>query len=169
MVSSNDGGMISRSHLGDKRPLRRILDGRGSSGAGLFRTTKSREFLRGCRSRVDLSPVHMAAGKESLSSTIPHSSLCESPIWIWGSEQPLGLPRANERILSLVLPGDVRRAYARYLSEACHAASSLYLKERNFSLAWEWQVKGLRHSLDWQSLRHTASFLMRLVAARQVS
>jgi hypothetical protein len=173
-IENARGRVITRSHFSEchNDPLRRILDGHWlHPGAGLFRTvTITRDFFASMPQYLEWTYLALRLALEKKIAFIDNPSFVhytDHPFGIWRSKAAtLGLPRAIEHILSLDLPKDVRLFYKKNLSWASHKVSKLHLEERDFSSAWEWQVRSLRHRFDWKSLLYMASLLRRVVASR---
>src|SRR5688572_14049669 len=77
----------------------------------------------------------------------------------WSRSHRLGQADALQRILKLSLPAPFRAGAMRKFTAACHAATDLYLEERDLGEAWRWHLRSLRGSGGWRYLLYTRRLL----------
>lgn len=63
--------------------------------------------------------------------------------------------RALEALLSLELPGDVKRRIRRKIGDACHDLSHMYLNDGDRHMAWRQHLRSLAYPGGWRFLAHT--------------
>jgi glycosyltransferase involved in cell wall biosynthesis len=93
------------------------------------------------------------------------------PTVVWNTDTPqamsrsrdctLGLVPALARILDVEMPDDVRAAFRRKLSFACHDVADLHWHEGRYGDAWSWHLRSLRQPGGWRHLPFALRLLRR--------
>jgi glycosyltransferase involved in cell wall biosynthesis len=123
-------------------------------GAALFRTeTINQEILKGMPEYLEWTylAIRLSLEKKILflnDSTVIHYLDHDFSI-DKSNEAVLGRPEALRRILTLNLPDYFRKAFKEKLAYADHHASKLYLKNRQYALAWSCHVKVIKN-MPWK-------------------